>query len=73
MENSTAPRNSKISEKPMVLSTLPVPPIIHNETGRSERMVQKLKNILTKSDEEGGYLYLELLSYRATPIDHNLN
>ena len=57
----------------MVLSTLPVPPIIHNETGRSERMVQKLKNILTKSDEEGGYLYLELLSYRATPIDHNLN
>lgn len=56
----------------MVLSTLPVPPIIHKQTGRSERMVQTLKNILTKRDEEGGYPYLELLSYRATPIDHNL-
>ena len=38
----------------------------------SERMVQTVKNILTKCDEEGGDPYLALLSYRATPIDHHL-
>lgn len=41
--------------------------------GSSERMVQTVKNILTKCDEEGGDPYLALLSYRATPISHHLD
>ena len=40
--------------------------------GPSERMVQTLKNIVTKCDEDGWDPYLELLSYRAIPIDHKV-
>ena len=40
--------------------------------GSSERMVQTVRNRLTKCDEEGGDPYLALSSYRATPIDHHL-
>ena len=39
--------------------------------GSSECIVQTVKNILTKCDEEGDS-YLALLSYRDTPIDHHL-
>jgi len=39
--------------------------------GSSECIVQTVKNILTKCDEEGDS-YLALLSYRDTPIHHHL-
>ena len=38
----------------------------------SECMVQTVKNILEKCDDEGGDPYIGLLSYRATPLNHHL-
>ena len=40
--------------------------------GFAERMVQTVKNILKKSDEQGDDPYLAILAYRTTPIDHQL-
>ena len=47
-------------------------PLYPQSNGFSERMVQTIKNILEKCQEEGGDPYLGVLSYRATPVDHHL-
>ena len=47
-------------------------PLYPQSNGFSERMVQTIKNVLEKCDEEGGDPYLGVLSYRATPVDHYL-
>ncbi|XP_059045888.1 uncharacterized protein LOC131841584 [Achroia grisella] len=41
--------------------------------GKSERAVQTLKKMLTKTIDSNGDFYLNLLSYRNTPRDNNLN
>ena len=43
-------------------------PYYHQSNGKAERYVGIVKNILTKTLEEGGDVYLALLAYRGTPL-----
>ena len=47
-------------------------PLYPQSNGFAERMVQTVENILQKCDENKEDPYLALLSYRATPLDHQL-
>ena len=47
-------------------------PLYPQSNGFAERMVQTVKGTLRKYDEEGGASYLGILSYRTTPVDHQL-
>ncbi len=47
-------------------------PMYPQSNESSERMVQTVKDILKKCDEEGSDPYLGLLSYRTTPVSHHL-
>ena len=47
-------------------------PMYPQSNGSSECMVQTMKDILKKCDEEGSDPYLGLLCYRFTPVSHHL-
>ena len=47
-------------------------PLYPQSNGFAERMVQTVKNTLRKCEEEGEDPYLGILSYRTTPVDHQL-
>ena len=47
-------------------------PLYPQTNGFAERMVQTVKSTLRRCDEEGEASYLGILSYRTTPVDHQL-
>ena len=47
-------------------------PLYPQSNGFAERTVQTVKNTLRKCEEEGEDPYLGILSYRTTPVDHQL-
>lgn len=47
-------------------------PTYPKANGFAERMVQTMKNLLTKTHESGEDLYLAMLNYRSTPVNNTM-